>query len=684
MSARFRLVVAAAALIALPMPLRAQQWNSPEARALAAAGSARRQEAQADSSLTSYRTRAHGFVFFLAQVGEEGLAQPPRLVKADELQVEVYWRAPNRSKQVILGWRDGTFLPTDINYHRDHLGIVTNNFGDLIRIGEGDEVRDVPHPLSPGGLEAFDFAITDSVVVEGLEGSVSLLALAARPRDFSRPLVVGTLYLDAATAQLVRFRFSFTPAAYLDRQLEDITITLQSSLWEGRYWLPYRQEVEIRRRFSWLEFPARGIIQGRWEIEDYEVNAEFPDAVLAGPAIGGLRRTGGPDSLFSAPLSEAIAAVARPLDEREMAQIRADIERLAGNNLLSGLPSARIGGAGISDFARVNRVQGLALGGRAVLGLRRNRVQITPSFGIATADGRATGGLTARVGAGATEITASVGRQVRDFGEEPVIAPVLNSIAAQEFGDDYGDYLLLDAAAAGAGYRIDARHLVSVEGAIERSRSLGVEASPANGTYRPNPPLGAGIYRIGRVRLERGAGSSVAQVSDLRGSLALEAGDGPTNYVRGVATARWLRPVGATQLLFRASGGIASEGVPAYRAFAVGGRGTLVGEPYRAFGGRRSLLAHLEWRVNAPAPAIPLGSFASTGNRMVLAPFAAVGWTGGEVDGGVGGRSDGARPVLGLAAELFMRLIRVEAGVALRTGEVGVTVDIGRDWWGAL
>ncbi|HEX6090189.1 MAG TPA: hypothetical protein VFZ13_08520 [Gemmatimonadales bacterium] len=684
MSARFPLIVAAAALSAAPAPVLAQQWNAPDALALAAAGSARRQEAQADSTLASYRTRAHGFVFFLAQVGEEGLAQPPRLVKADELQVEVYWRAPNRSKQVILGWRDGTFLPTDINYHRDHLGIVTNNFGDLIRIGEGDEVRDVPHPLSPGGLQAYDFAITDSVVVEGVEGSVSLLALSARPKDFSRPLVVGTLYLDAGTAQLVRFRFSFTPAAYLDRQLEDITITLQSSLWENRYWLPYRQEVEIRRRFSWLEFPARGIIQGRWEIEDYDVNAEFPDAVLAGPAIGGLRRTGGPDSLFAEPLSEAIAAVARPLDEREMAQIRADIERLAGNNLLSGLPSARIGGAGISDFVRVNRVQGLALGGRAVLGLRRNRVQLTPSIGIGTSDGRVTGGLTARIGTGATELTASVSRRVQDFSDYPVIAPVLNSIAAQEFGEDYGDYVLLDAASAGVGHRIDARHVLAVEGAIERSRSLEVESSPATGTYRPNPALGAGIYRIARLRFERGAGSSVAQVSDVRGSLTFEAGEGPTNYRRASGSARWLRPVGRTELVVRAAAGVASEGVPGYRSFALGGRGTLIGEPFRAFGGRRSLLGHVEWRVNAPAPAIPLGSFASTGNTMVLAPFASVGWTGGAVTNGIGTASDGARPVVGLAAELFMRLIRVEAGMALRTGEVGVTVDIGRDWWGAL
>ncbi len=63
-------------------------------------------------------------------------------------------RPPATSKQVILGWRDGRWLPTDISYHRDHLGIVTNNFGDRIRVGEGDEVRDVVHPLAPEGPSA--------------------------------------------------------------------------------------------------------------------------------------------------------------------------------------------------------------------------------------------------------------------------------------------------------------------------------------------------------------------------------------------------------------------------------------------------------------------------------------------------------------------------------------------------
>jgi hypothetical protein len=40
--------------------------------------------------------------------------------------------------------------------------------------------------------------------------------------------------------------------------------------------------------------------------------------------------------------------------------------------------------------------------------------------------------------------------------------------------------------------------------------------------------------------------------------------------------------------------------------------------------------------------------------------------------------------VAGIALEWFMRLVRIEAGVGLIDGDVGVTVDINRDWWGLL
>src|SRR3989475_1932730 len=60
------------------------------------------------------------------------------------------------------------------------------------------------------------------------------------------------------------------PISYLDPSLEDVSIALDNALWEGRFWLPFRQEVEIRRRAAWLDMPARGIIRGRWEIRSEE------------------------------------------------------------------------------------------------------------------------------------------------------------------------------------------------------------------------------------------------------------------------------------------------------------------------------------------------------------------------------------------------------------------------------
>jgi hypothetical protein len=662
--------------------LTAQAWNSPEALALVGRAVERRVAAQADSGLHAYHTRAHGFVFFLAQVGE-GLTAPPRLIKADELDVEVYWQAPNRSKQVIRGWRDGRFLPTDINYHRDHLGIVTNNFGNFIRIGEGDEVRDVAHPLSTLGLDLYDFALGDSLTVRTPRGTVTVRQVQVRPRVFARPLVVGTLYLDLATAELVRFRFSFTPAAYLDRQLEDISIVLENALYRNRYWLPLRQEVEIRRRISWLDFPARGIIRGRWEIGDYDLDPALPPALFAGVPIAGLQHPMPSDTSWGEPLERAIAQVAAPVNRQDMAALRVEVERIAGARALAGLPSKRLAAGGVSDLIHVNRVQGLTLGFGGVMSLARSKVQVRPSLTYGTSDDRLTGSLTASLRLGATRFGLTAARRIRDFSDLPVIAPVVNSLTSQEGGKDFGDYVLLHTAGLNVRQRLSGRTSLDLDLSVEESQSVSVTASPANGSYRPNPPLGAGTYRTIRVGLERASGG-IAVHRDLQGRVALEAGAGPRGYVRGSVEGRWLATLGTGTLLTRAYFGIGSDGLPAYRSFVLGGRGTLVGEPFRAFGGRSAALTHLEWRLDVPAPAIPLGPFVSTGSRLTVAPFVELGVAGRPLSGLPWSSSDGVRPVAGLALELFMRLLRIEAGVGLRDGHAGLTIDINRDWWGLL
>jgi hypothetical protein len=662
-------------------PLCAQSWDTPETLALVRRAVDHRLAVQTDRSLTSYRARAHGFLFFLAQVGK-GLADPPRLVRADQLEVEVYWQAPNYSKQVILGWRDGTFLPTDISYHRDHLGIVTNNFGNVIRIGEGDEVRDVIHPLSPAGLAAYDFALTDSAAIRTAQGEVTVHQIQVRPRSFNRPLVVGTLYLDVATAELVRFRFSFTPSSYLDRQLEDISIVLENALFEGRYWLPHRQEVEIRRRATWLDFPARGIIRGRWEIEGYDLNVPMPADVAAGPSIGGLLHPDG-DSLWSEPLGQAIAGVAQPVNRQDMESLRAEVERIAGSRGLIGLPSERLAVGSLSDVAHVNRVQGLALGFGGLLRLAGGAIQLRPSIGYGTSDHRLLGSVDATWSPGGTRLGLSASRRITDLSDLPVIAPLLNSLTAQEAGDDYGDYVLLNSVDLSLSRRLGGRTWIRAGAGIEESQSVTTQTSPANGSYRANPLLGGATHRIARVNLERTSGG-IAVRRDLQGQLSLEFGEGSTDYFRASARGTWTARVAGSELRSRVYLGAGSDRLPPYRSFVLGGRGTLVGEPFRAYGGREMALAHLEWRFDVPVPAVSLGSFASTGRRMVLAPFVAAGYAARPYPLLPWSLSDGIRPVAGLALEWFMRIIRVEAGFGLRDGRFGITIDVNRDWWGLL
>ena len=89
-------------LLIVPVRASAQDWNSDSAMALARRAIARRAQSAVDTSLHDYKAQAHGFLFFLGQFGE-GLTEPPRLVKADQLELEVYWKAPQLSKQRKIG-----------------------------------------------------------------------------------------------------------------------------------------------------------------------------------------------------------------------------------------------------------------------------------------------------------------------------------------------------------------------------------------------------------------------------------------------------------------------------------------------------------------------------------------------------------------------------------------------------
>jgi hypothetical protein len=671
------------AALVLPAGAPAQAWNSDGAFALVRRAILRRSGAAADTSLHDYKAQAHGFLFFLGAFGD-GLADPPRLIKADQLELEVYWRAPSSSKQRVIGWRDRAELPTDIAYHRDHLGIIQNNFGPAIRLGEGDEVRDVPHPLSLAGPELYDYALGDTTTITFPQRELRVVALKVRPKRFDLPRIAGTVYVDAETADLVRLAFNFTPRAYLDPQLEDVSVVLDNALCEQRYWLPYRQEIEIRRRATWLDVPARGIIRGRWEIDNYAFNLGLAPSWFAGEEITFLPKAERDSFPWREPLSTAIQQVAAPVRENDLARVRAQVEEIAGRRALTGLKARRLGVRSVSDLLHANRVEGLAAGAGVVLrgGGERRELRGLASYGFG--DHRVKGALTAvdRQGRGALE--ASVYREVRDVGDWRVIAPLLNSFSSQEFGRDYGDYYLAD------GGRVTYRHGVGVRSewsATLRRESIGslaVAAVPANGTFRANPALGGPGVDLVQLALERRSeGFAVRQ--DLHFETRLEGGrqDGGRTYLRLSAAAHVLVPAGGTGLLVRAQGGIGSARLPAHRAFPLGGRGTLLGDDFRHWGGARLALLHGEWRLPVRFLSLGLGPYARTPQTLIVAPYIAVGWADRPVAATPWVASPGARVTSGLALE-WLGVFRFEVGLGMETHRLGLALDVTRDFWAIL
>jgi len=663
--------------------LSAQEWGSSRTRALVERAVARRSAAESEGSIRRWEALARGMVLFLARIGED--QTPPRLVKADELAVEVYWEAPGRSKQTIVAWRDRAWLPTDIQYHRDHLGIVTNDYGPLIRLGDGDEVRDVPHPLSAAGAPLYEFALVDSIAVESGEQTLRVYAVQVRPRDPARPAIVGTVYLEVGSAALVRFQFSFTRAAYREASLQDITVSLDNALYGGRHWLPWRQELEIRRRAGLVDFPSLGIIRARWVLDRMRLEDESLPRGTGGLAIDGLLAPGGSDSLWEGTLAAGAEAALGPLRGADLEQVRREVARVFRSRAGALDPGrVRPGFRRVSDLIRVNRVEGVRLGVGMTIRPGGGTVVAAPWLGFGTADGRWSGRLDLRRTLGPrSTLVVTAERAVVDFVDDPVISPAVNSILAQETGRDLGDWVERRAVMLGAAHRWDGGLVLEGGLGLEEWRSVATGATPARGSFRPNPSLGGARLLVGRATLEQG--TSGLDDTGLSWRLAAEGGrGGETRYARLSGMLRWAGNAGPGELSVTTTAGWASHGTPRARGFVMGGWGTLPGEPHRRYGGRRILLQRLEYLGSVPIPELRLGSIGGTGPDLAIGPFLAAGVAGGGMTAVPWVPSAGARTVAGIAVEGLFRLVRIEFGVALDGGGAGLAVDVAKPWWRIL
>ena len=663
------------------------EWNDARAISLAQRATGRRSAQLADTTLKDYSARARGYVTFLAQSGE-GLTEPPKVVKADELGLEIFWRTPDQSKQRILGRRDTLLLPTDINYHRDHLGIIQNNFPDIIRLGDGDEVLDVPHPLSPKGMADYDFRIADSLVIRLADRTIEVFQLSIRPKDDRKPRAVGAVFVERSTAQVVRMAFSFTRVALRDKSLEDVSVILENGLIEDRYWLPRRQQIEIRRTGTWLDFPFRGIIRGRWEIRDYDVNTNLPASLFAGPEIV----IAPPDSqkgfTFEGALLDGLPPDVRTVTDGDVRAVQEQARELVRAQALQRARGTSLQARGVSDFVRVNRVEGLALGAgitqRVGAGVR---VGVTARYGIA--DERMRGaGILAWDHASGGGISLRAERQLGEIGIVPEASVMKNSLASQEFGSDWTSpfqrrqvVLRFELPPV-----LERRWRVSTEAAIERHSTVRVNATPARGAYEPTPLVltdridRASVYARRATALAAfGTELTIATSVDVIRSAAATSTLG-----RGVLDVDIQRPIGHDRLVLRTiAGGATGSRIPVQYETWLGGPVTLPGAGYAALRGRVGVSQRFEWHHPIPGPSIPLGRYGRVPGSITLAPFAVLGWTDARTTSALTVKK-GFHPSVGLAGIGLFDLLRVDVARGLRDRRWLFTVDLTRDFWRIL
>ena len=643
-------------------------------------GTAARQAA-AQGDLGAYTADARGYVYYFLDRKD---AEERNLVKTDQLAVRLFWKAPHLTRQHIVGRRDEERMPTSIRYHLDHLTVVQENFGDLIRLGDGDEVATVPHPLAPGSTVWYDFLLADSLTVAfggGLD-PVRVYEVRVRPRDPAEPGFVGNVFLDQESAAVVRMNFTFTPASYVDEQLDYIRVSLDNALWDRRYWLPYRQNIDIRREFSYLDLPVGSVIRGRWEISGYDLEAELPDEFFLGPPI---RRN--PDEALEAfPFERELYD---QIDEEgldptsELIDIQTEAARLVRGRYMSGLRRLRLSMPPLSEALRYNRAEGwVTQAGFSVRVADRLHLDMLAGYTHAAARpvGRLSGVLEspgpARAGAAGIDLYL---REPRDIGPVPGSSRLMNTLSSLVGKRDWTDPYFATgvrahatrslgpvSARAEVRYEAHRRAYIVVGGSDGNASRSGGEADSGS-LWRPVRPMDEGDLTA--VRLSASAGNSdrlAGEVSATWGSF------GGSSYqeatLRLTTGRRWLQH--GVELRSTLDAAAVSRGAPLQSLYLLGGRETLPGYDYRSLAGNAFWLLRVEGSRELLGPWLRLRGLGAAGRTRL---------SGAELP-----ESWNARPPritrfsAGLGLALGWELVQIDLVRGLNGGSWEVLVDVNR------
>lgn len=564
----------------------AQQDTSTYADAATAAliARARQRHVRQDSLVHDYRATVLTRLDFSA--GRSRFARQAPLV-AHETTARVAWQQPNDLRVDLLGAR--TKVSPLIGGRRSREGDdheVEVSFGErpwFVPRALGDSIRllGVPetgalHPLGPGAERWYRYGIADSVTMALPGHTVRAIRVRVQPKVLGPSLVAGDMWVDAETADVVRLMVRFvgeylwdTPKASTPRDSADarkanrwaqrfltVDADLEYALLENRYWMPYRQMLDITAEVDFLihgAAPLRTVTT----FKDYEINTNGPLEFEAPPDTGATdaqrgrlvcsrcgpdsARTHRPaevgylrvgrwdggrwevavpprDSLTTYAWRDTLELVQDPAEEERIRRTVADL-----GSLSERLPDAFLGRQrfGLSleqagGIARFNRVQGFStgLGVEFRLGPAFTRLLASGRYGFA--DQRVTAALAWRRDAPDGLLEVKAFRSVLEAEPWTRGLGLGNTLNATFTAHDDADYYLADWGGRVA-YTPYHGPLEDVDLAVafERHRSMVTEAGSAvndflggSGQMPPNPSVVEGDFVRGLVSPRRRFGAT--------------------------------------------------------------------------------------------------------------------------------------------------------------------------------
>jgi len=459
-----------------------------------------------------------------------------------------------------------------------------------------------------------------------------------------------------------------------------------------------------------MGYPVREIVRGRRVNADYQFYTSQPFVMFAGPEI----TQAPPETQERHPwptprLLDGLPPDVRAVTDADVRRVQAEARALVRAQALQRTRSLALSARGVSDFVRVNRVEGLAFGGGLTQRLGAGfSAGARVRYGVDDEMLKPYGQLDWQSGSG-FGVRLFGGRDFRDLGDVAERSRMTNSIAAQEFGSDDTDPYGASGMGVSLGLnRADATawHL---EASVDRIFPLAVYAQPTNGHYEglidvPDLRFGRVVLRAERPTSLSLFGTELRSVVELRSVLRNAQANAlcttplamPCNAVatlRASIAADLERPFAENRLVLRtvaSAVGAKNDLLPSQELVYFGGPVTGPGYDFHRFVGRAGVSQRVEWRVPVPFMGLSLGRFGATPASAKLAPYVHLVVIGGDIAGVTRGGVQvpsgppAGYPSVGLGLLTFFDLLRFDVARGLRDGRWSFAVDVNAEFWGVL